>query len=241
MKIDASRLLEIALLSCSLLAGSARCESPNAADASYAAEKKQLAEAKALAEARYVAQERECRTHFVVTPCLDEARRERRQSLDALKSRQIEIDEAQRRDRAAARTSELESRDREIREREAERLAHPPEPAASRVVKGGPGSDRDAKAEKRAQKLPPDGAASGPGSASARANRTGKAQEPKKKVLSPLEREANEADKRAQFEGRQEAAARHRQEVEEKQKSRPVPKRPPVSLPIPDAASLPAR
>jgi colicin import membrane protein len=71
------------------------------------AERAQIAAERAALDARYHSAERECREHFVVTSCVDDAKRERRRGLDALKSRQLVLDEARRRARTAERSAEL--------------------------------------------------------------------------------------------------------------------------------------
>jgi colicin import membrane protein len=62
------------------------------------------------AEAAYQTQERECRQRFVVTPCLDQAKRDRRQAMDRLRQQQEVLDEAQRKQRAAQRIDEIRAK-----------------------------------------------------------------------------------------------------------------------------------
>ncbi|MDQ6638830.1 MAG: hypothetical protein M3Z15_04095, partial [Pseudomonadota bacterium] len=80
---------------------------PGGAAGSDDAERNRIAEEKAAIESRYAARERECRERFVVTSCVDDAKRERRHGLDALRDRQLQLDEARRRERTAERRSEL--------------------------------------------------------------------------------------------------------------------------------------
>src|SRR5450432_402848 len=91
----------VALLASVTLAGVA------AAASADDTERQRIATERAAAEARYVARERECRERFVVTSCVDDAKRERRQVLDALKARQLRLDEAKRRARTDERSAEL--------------------------------------------------------------------------------------------------------------------------------------
>ena len=74
------------------------------------------------AEAAYRTRELECRQRFVVTPCLDQARRDRRQTMDRLRQQQEVLDEAQRKQRAAQRVGEIQTKvsGDEARQREAE-------------------------------------------------------------------------------------------------------------------------
>ncbi|OYU99946.1 MAG: hypothetical protein CFE45_11060, partial [Burkholderiales bacterium PBB5] len=51
-----------------------------------------------------------CEKRFLVTECLDAARAERRQALDQLQRQQVVLDEARRRERAAQRQRDIETR-----------------------------------------------------------------------------------------------------------------------------------
>ncbi|HEY3636284.1 MAG TPA: hypothetical protein VGK95_14635, partial [Caldimonas sp.] len=68
------------LLACAALAPSLAA----AASAAEQAERAAISRERAEVEARYAARERECKTRFIVTSCVDEAKRDRRQGLDAL-------------------------------------------------------------------------------------------------------------------------------------------------------------
>lgn len=61
-------------------------------------------------DAVYVARERECRTRFAVTSCLDDAKRERRQALDRLRRQEALLDETRRKERAAKRMEEIRAK-----------------------------------------------------------------------------------------------------------------------------------
>jgi len=86
---------------------------------------------RAEADARLRVQRAECEQRFVVTPCVDAARAEHRQTTLRLRSEEGVLDEAQRRQRAAARLAAIEDRQRAERERakapRTPRLASPPE------------------------------------------------------------------------------------------------------------------
>lgn len=204
---------------------------PAVAAAADDAERARIAEERAAIEARYAARERECRDRFVVTSCIDDAKVERRRGLDALRSRQLQIDEARRRTRTAERRAELAAKAADDARREQERAARaasaparreaprPIEPrreraAASGAAASGAGRDRPA----------PDGLGLGP--------KTGRSE-------SAEQRREREARHRASFETRQRQAAEHRQEVLDKAAERLKARRPAEPLPVP--ASAPAR
>ena len=91
-----------------------------------------IASERAAIEAAWVARERECSTRFAVTSCVEEAQRARRAGLAELRRQEIVLDEALRRERAAARVESLEKKSLlrsppRLREPRAPRSA--PEPA----------------------------------------------------------------------------------------------------------------
>lgn len=59
--------------------------------------------ARQAAEARFKQAEAACRERFVVTPCIDDAKGERRRTLASLRERELKLDELERRQRASAR------------------------------------------------------------------------------------------------------------------------------------------
>lgn len=82
-----------------------------------AAERQRIARERAQAEARFRAQRNECQQRFVVTACVDAARAEHRQTTQRLRREEGVLDEAQRRQRAAARLAAIEEKQRAERER----------------------------------------------------------------------------------------------------------------------------
>ncbi len=70
-------------------------------------ERARIAAERAALNARFAERDRECRARFVVTSCVDDAKRERRLGLDGLKARQLKLDEAKRRARTEERRAEL--------------------------------------------------------------------------------------------------------------------------------------
>jgi colicin import membrane protein len=196
-----------------LVAGAAR---PAAAASADDAERAQIAAERAAIEARYEARERECTQRFVVTSCVDDAKRERREGLDVLKARQLALDEARRRARAAERSSELAAKAAEDAKRE--RAAHAAAASAPAVR-----HDDAASAVPRLA-IPRDrrGAASAPAAKSSAAE-------------SAAERQAREARNRAAFEARQRQAAQHREEVLDNATRQMNERAPAASLPVPAA------
>jgi len=74
------------------------------------AERARIKSERAQVEAAYAQRERECRTRFVVTSCVDEARGDRRQALERLRLQQELLDEQQRKQRAAQRMDEIRTK-----------------------------------------------------------------------------------------------------------------------------------
>jgi len=172
-------------------------------------ERARLSREKAALEARFETRDKECRQRFVVSSCVEEARRERRTALDGVRSRERVLDEARRRDRAEARRAELAAKAADDARRDVERAAR----AASAATKA---EARAAAPEKR------------PASAPTRSRRTQPANGETAAV-----RQAREERSRAAFTLRQQQAQAHRQEAEAKAAQR-LQKRPPAKpLPLP--------
>jgi len=193
------------------------------------AERHRIAEELAAIEARYAARERECRDRFIVTSCVDDAKVERRRGLDALRTRQLKLDEERRRERTAERSAELAAKAADDARREQERAAR----AAS-----APAPREPRPLEPRHEK--PAAAAS---TSSAGHDRPGAALEAggKKAPASQTAEQRRESEERhrASFETRQQQADEHRQEVLDKAAQRQKQKPPAAPLPVP--ASVPAR
>lgn len=194
-------------------------------------ERSRIAQERAEIEARYAERERACRERFVVTSCVDEAKRDRRRGLDALRARQLKLDEESRRERTAARRAELAAKASEDARREQERAAR-----AASAPKDGPtaqrpleprrdvptGADRQAQV---ARDRPPSAA-----------DRLGI--KPAQRG-SAEERRQREQRSRASYEARQRQAAEHRQEVMENTAKRLKDRPPAAPLPVPGSASSP--
>ncbi|RQP23601.1 hypothetical protein [Piscinibacter terrae] len=171
------------------------------------------------ADATYKAREIECRQRFVVTPCLDQARRDRREALDRLRQQQEVLDEAQRKQRAAQRMDEIRSK-----------------------VSGDEAKQREAAAQKRRRQRvepavsQPEAAASSPAAVLK--------QEPPAAVATPASANASAMEVHEQkaqaYEKRQKEAAEHRAEVEARNAQRAANGKPPAK-PLPTPASAASR
>ncbi len=102
------------------------CTSARAFDAaSESAERERIGVERAAIEKAFATREAECRERFVVTSCLDAARRDRREAIERLLQQQVLLDEAQRKQRAAQRVEEIRAKvsGEESRRREADTRA----------------------------------------------------------------------------------------------------------------------
>ena len=203
---------------------------------SAAEERKQITRERDAAQADFLARERECREHFIVTPCLDKAKFDRRQTLDQLRARQLVIDEARRHERSNERKSELLEKAAEDARRESARAAHEAvsaAPAASATASQ-PASGKPFKAPRPTSAS---SAASGPHER-ARSSGTGLGGKPRPRE-SQSAREQHEADRRAAYDARQAEAAAHREEAMSRISERMGQKPAAAPLPLPGAASAP--
>ena len=73
-------------------------------------ERERIASERAQVQALYAQRERECQQKFIVTACLEEARRTRREALERLRREDVLLDEAQRRQRARQRMEDISSK-----------------------------------------------------------------------------------------------------------------------------------
>jgi colicin import membrane protein len=206
-----------------------------AATASEDNERERIVSERSQIEARFAARERECRGRFIVTSCVDDAKRERRLGLDDLKARQLRLDEAKRRERTAERRAELAAKAGEDAKREQERAAR----AASASAPAARQDGLPASLEPRHEGAAPSGI---PRIGVLRDHRgSGAAGAGPKSGQSETvdERQAREARSRAAFEERQREAAEHRQAVLDKAAQRIKQRRPAASLSVPGSAAAP--
>jgi colicin import membrane protein len=184
------------------------------------ADKAGIESERAAAEARYAGRERECRERFVVTSCIENAQRERRTTLNALRARQQKIDEARRRARAAERRAEIAARAAELTKRDEAVAREPRTPDAPREPR-----------EPRPQRQPPTRGEAKPPRDAGRAPRIGP-------IENPADRRAAEARSRARFESRQREAAEHRSSSLERTIKRMEEKPAAAPLPVPSASAI---
>lgn len=149
MKLPATRALALAVMSLAPLAP---------AQTDEAAERARISRERAEAQARFEQRQRECAQRFAVTPCVEEARAEHRQALLQLRRQEGVLDEAQRKQRAAARLAAIEEKRRTEQERavppRAERQPaplqlKPPRPPAAARPASAPASEAGAAAREQ--------------------------------------------------------------------------------------------
>ena len=193
------------------------------------AERERIERERAAAEARFTERRRECLTRFIATSCVDDAKRERRQTVTRLRHEQMTLDENERKERAAARTESIRKKTEEA----AARSTKPTE-GATREPKG-PRPDRQPRAA-QGQADNADAAASAPDGRPARA---GKDLLPAPRTEGPARSAEDAARSRSTFDAAQRAAEEHRAEVEARNAARAAKKKPAAPLPIPPGASAP--
>jgi colicin import membrane protein len=208
--------LRLALAAATLLA-SATAQSTPAEDA----ERAKLLQERATIDSQYASRIAECQQRFVVTSCVEDAKRDRRHGLDGLRSRQIALDEVRRKERSAARRSELSANAAEQAKREAAKAIRPAAAASEP-------SGRDEPTRTHEPQRPSAGRGS---SAKRQAGVVDRASA--SKGAGGADRAAKESRSRATFEARQQHAAEHREEVADKAAKRLQGHRPATPLPIP--------
>jgi|APFre7841882630_1041343.scaffolds.fasta_scaffold47399_2 colicin import membrane protein len=177
-----------------------------------AMERDRIRAERAAAEAAYVRQEQLCSQKFVVTPCVNAARAQRREALTRLDRQQQVLDEAQRAQRASERLKAIESKESGEEARRREEVAR--ERSASRhdteVLKPATAS---------ASAAPPHAA---------------------RAASSGAERTEQEARARREYELKQSQAEAHRQEVARRNEERARKGNPGAPLPTPAASAASA-
>jgi hypothetical protein len=208
---QAARIVFAALV---LAGAAARAEPPD-----VAAERQRIAAARTAAEQRYAQRERECRQRFVVTSCIEDAQRERRATLGALRREENVLDDGQRQAKAAERREMLHERAATEATRASEAVARPPRGAASGVPLDRP----DIQVRTRRSPPAPQDLLKSPGPLPGGGPRSAE----------------EEAKSRAAYDAAQRDAAEHRGEVEAKNARRAKDKKPAAPLPVPPEASAP--
>ena len=188
------------------------------------------------ANANFSSRVAECERRFVITSCVEDAKRDRREALDALKARQLQLDETRRRARTAERRDELAAKAAEDARREHERAAHSAMSASSASASASAG--RDSLGRSLEPRRPAAANAVVRTASQPRQDRPGHGLgvEPAKSEAPELRR-ASEERHRASFEDRQREAAAHRAEVLDKAAKREQGRPPAAPLLVPSAAS----
>lgn len=188
----------------------------------------EIAAQRAAVQARYVEREQACKVRFAVTACIDAAKRERRTALDALRSRQLALDQRRRQDRADTRRRELAEKAADDAQRErstapAVMTTHPTPASVTPQAPSASRPDRIASPEKvtRAPKAP------------------AKPATPRKtKPVEPAaSRAARERAHRQSHDEKQRAVRQHREQSIDATLRRLSEKPPASSLPLPASAS----
>ena len=177
-----------------------------------ATERERIASERAAAKAKFSAQERVCQTQFVVSPCVDAARQEQRATLEHLRRQELVLDEAKRREAAAARMQANREKAEAQQARASDAAPAPPRDGAREAPKPHPPVSK---------RVDGDG--------------LGK---PANEV-SDAERRATEQRNQAKFEARMRAAQAHRQAVELRNAQRAAQGKVAAPLPVPSGASAP--
>jgi len=200
-----------ALVACSLLTLPVAHAATPRGDA---AERERIAAERAVVETRFAEERLACQRNFVVTSCVDAARKRERDGLASLRRQEALLDEAQRRQRAADRMAAIRAKLSAEDDRRRSPGAQPrrerplllPQPPSAGPV-----------APARAASAP---AARAAATAAANADR--------------------EARSRARFDARQREARAHREAAQRRSDQRAKQGRAPAAaLPVPDAASAP--
>lgn len=191
-----------------------------------AGERPRLAAERAAVEARFAEREAGCQQRFAVTDCVNEAKMERRDAMAPLRRRSAELDDAERKQRAARQTEEVGRKldEAQAREREAA-LREPvvtrsPQAAALAEAASAPRDGRDAREPKL--KPPP---------------RRLTARTPPQ-ASTDAERRATEAAGQARIDARKRATQEHREAVERRNAARASSGKPATPLPVPASGAL---
>ncbi len=190
-------------------------------------ERQRLAAERAAVEARFAEREAGCQQRFAVTDCVNEAKKERRDAMAPLRRRSAELDDAQRKQRAARqveavhrKVDEAQAREREAALREPAAARPPAAPAPAEAASAPQQEARDARQPKL--KPPP---------------RRLTARMPPE-TSTNAERRAREAAGQARIDARKRAAQEHREAVERRNAERASSGKQAAPLPVPASGAL---
>jgi len=198
-------------------------------DAAFRDERARIARERADAEARFRERQRECRTRFIVTSCVDDAKRDRREVIARLRREQNALDEKQRKEKAAERTDLIR------RKADNEAARERPIPEADRHE---PARQKPTRSAPRASKPEAPDRSMDAASVPRRSGPRGPLL-PSIEPRSAARSEEDVARSRATFDAAQRAAAAHRAEVEARNTARAAKRKPAAPLPLPPGASAP--
>jgi colicin import membrane protein len=192
---------------CSLLS---LCIANAATPRGDAAERERISAERAVVETRFAEERLACERNFVVTSCVDAARKRERDGLARLRRQEALLDEAQRRQRAAERIAAIRTKVSAEEDRRREQAAQP----------------------RRERPLLPQPPSAGP----APAGRAASAPAPRSATANAQ----REARNRARFDARQREAREHRDAAQRRTAQRVKQGHAPAApLPVPGAASAP--
>ena len=132
-------------------------------------ERQRIGRERAAVTSRYQKAEAECRQRFVVTPCIDEAKAQQRKALAGLRERELVIDDADRKRRAATRSADIAEKREQAVARAVEGTA-----ASAPARAGAPRAAMVAPSPPHAASAPREAMDGGPSQAAARAVDTAK-------------------------------------------------------------------
>jgi len=181
--------------------------------AQAAAEHDRIARERAEVQATYAKQEAACQEGFVVTPCLEAARKAQRDGLARLRRQEVLLDEEQRKQRAAQRMQSIRSN---LESQNARPTAPTP-----------PGAAAEARAASKAERAP------SPPSTTLDERRAN-AEERAREVEA---RRAQEPANVERYEERQREIEAHRRAVEERNAKRQASGKKSAPLPMPPASA----
>jgi colicin import membrane protein len=102
------------------------------------AEKERLKKQREAIEAEHAQREQACHQQFVVNSCLEKARVERQKALQTVRTQELAIEDAERRERAQAQAERLDKKAQAAQERNSKKAAEPKqakEPRAAPAAK----------------------------------------------------------------------------------------------------------
>lgn len=204
-----------------VLTANAWAESPEAL-----AERRSIQRQRAEAETQFESAARECQSRFAVTACVDELRARKRETLAALRAREIELDDAKRREEADAARSRREEKKAAKRTPQVQDAASAQRGAAS-AARGVPHPLPQRNDAQRNDGVAREAAA--------------KAQQRQERAAAHRQKAADEAadaaERAAAQQQRAARAAAHRERVEQRNAERAAAGKRAAPLPVPAAAS----